>query len=286
MPRIELYEVGPRDGLQNEPRPIPLAQKIALVDQLSASGLRHIECASFVSPKWVPQMADSADVMAGITRQDGVAYAGLVPNAKGLATAIAAQVDEVAVFASASEGFSKANINVSIADSLARFAPIVAEAKSHGLSVRGYVSCVIACPFDGATDPAAVFDVSEALLAMGCREVSLGDTIGAGTPKTTDRLLSLLLSRLSADQLAGHFHDTGGQALGNIDVSIAQGLTVFDTAVGGLGGCPYAPGAPGNVATEAVLAHLTARGHDLGLDEAAIDAAATLALKMKGQSHV
>ena len=286
MAQINLYEVGPRDGLQNEPHPIATANKIALVDLLSGSGLSHIECASFVSPKWVPQMADSAQVLAGIMRNAGVRYAALVPNAKGLQAAVAAQADEVAVFASASEGFSRANINVGIADSLNRFRPIVAEAQRKGLSVRGYVSCVIACPYDGPIAPEAVADVTQALLDMGCREVSLGDTIGAGTPDSLGKLLTELLEQTPAHRLAGHFHDTGGRALDNIDCAMDHGLMTFDTAVGGLGGCPYAPGAPGNVATEAVARHLMARGHHLGLDMDVIDRAADLALSMRGAGHV
>ncbi len=286
MARINLYEVGPRDGLQNEPDPIPLSDKVALVDLLSSSGLTHIECASFVSPKWVPQMANSAEVLGAITRNKGVSYAALVPNAKGLDAALSARADEVAVFASASEGFSQANINASVAESLERFRPVLATATAEGLPVRGYVSCVIACPFDGATSPEQVLKVSQALLDMGCREVSLGDTIGAGTPETVDRLMTCLLEHIPANRLAGHFHDTGGQALDNIDRALAHGITTFDTAVGGLGGCPYAPGAPGNVATEAVARHLIAKGHDVGLDMVVIDKAAEMARRMRGRTDV
>ncbi|MEM8824145.1 MAG: hydroxymethylglutaryl-CoA lyase [Pseudomonadota bacterium] len=264
--RAEIFEVGPRDGLQNEPRAIPTADKIALVELLSRAGFRRIEVASFVSPKWVPQMADSAEVLAGINRAPGVSYAALTPNLKGYEGAQAAKADEVAIFASASEGFSKANLNATIAESLERFGPVVAAAKDDGIPVRGYVSCVVECPYDGAVPPADVARVVAALRDFGCYEVSLGDTIGRGRPEAVDEMLDVVLGELDADQLAGHFHDTSGRALENVDVGLARGLRVFDAAVGGLGGCPYAPGAAGNVATEAVLAHLTAAGFETGLD--------------------
>lgn len=264
--RVEIFEVGPRDGLQNEARAIPAAAKIALIDRLSGAGFRRIEVASFVSPKWVPQMADSAEVLAGIRRAEGVRYAALVPNMKGLEGAIAAGADEVAVFASASEGFSRANLNCSIAESLERFAPVMVAAKAAGLPVRGYVSCVTDCPFDGPVAPGAVARVAAALRDLGCYEVSLGDTIGHGTPETIRAMLEAVLAELPATRLAGHYHDTGGRALANIEASLALGLRVFDAAVGGLGGCPYAPGAPGNVATEAVAARLAALGFETGLD--------------------
>ncbi|WP_127900219.1 hydroxymethylglutaryl-CoA lyase [Solirhodobacter olei] len=264
--RVEIFEVGPRDGLQNEARAIPAAAKIALIDRLSGAGFRRIEVASFVSPKWVPQMADSAEVLAGIRRAEGVRYAALVPNMKGLEGAIAAGADEVAVFASASEGFSRANLNCSIAESLERFAPVMVAAKAAGLPVRGYVSCVTDCPFDGPVAPGAVARVAAALRDLGCYEVSLGDTIGHGTPETIRAMLEAVLAELPAARLAGHYHDTGGRALANIEASLGLGLRVFDAAVGGLGGCPYAPGAPGNVATEAVAARLAALGFETGLD--------------------
>ncbi|MEM8577657.1 MAG: hydroxymethylglutaryl-CoA lyase [Pseudomonadota bacterium] len=278
---VELFEVGPRDGLQNEAQPIPVADKVALVDALSGAGFARIECASFVSPKWVPQMAGSAEVLAGISRAPGVSYAALTPNLRGFQDALAARADEVAVFGSASEGFSRANVNASVDDALARFAPIMAAAGQAGLRVRGYVSCVIACPYDGPTPPAAVARVARALHEMGCYEISLGDTIGAGTPQTTAAMLVAVQAEVPDATLAGHFHDTGGRALANIDAALAAGVRVFDSAVGGLGGCPYAPGASGNVATEAVAAHLRAQGLATGLDEDVIARAARQAQAMR-----
>ncbi len=280
---VEIFEVGPRDGLQNEKRAIPVAEKIALVDCLSGAGFRRIEVASFVSPKWVPQMADSGAVLAGIRRAPGVRYAALTPNMKGLEAALAARADEVAIFGAASEGFSRANINASIAESLERFAPVAQAARAAGLPVRGYVSCVTDCPYDGPVAPAQVARVAAALRDMGCYEVSLGDTIGQGRPETIDAMLAAVLDELPAGQLAGHYHDTAGRALENIEVSLARGLRVFDAAVGGLGGCPYAPGAAGNVATEAVQARLTALGYQTGLDAAVLDRAAAMARAMRGQ---
>lgn len=278
---VDLFEVGPRDGLQNEARPIPTAEKVALIDCLSRAGFRRIEVASFVSPKWVPQMADSAAVLAAITRAPGVRYAALVPNMTGFAAAVAARADEIAVFASASEGFSRANLNCSIAESLDRFRPVTEAAAGVGLPVRGYVSCVTDCPFDGPTPPAAVARVAAALRDMGCYEVSLGDTIGHGTPATVVAMLDAVLAELPPARLAGHFHDTGGRAMANIETALARGLRVFDAAVGGLGGCPYAPGAPGNVATEAVAARLAALGFDTGLDPAVLAEAAAMARALR-----
>ena len=280
---VEIFEVGPRDGLQNEKRAIPVADKIALVDCLSGAGFRRIEVASFVSPKWVPQMADSGAVLAGIRRASGVRYAALTPNMKGLEAALAAGADDVAIFGAASEGFSRANINASIAESLERFAPVAEAARAAGLPVRGYVSCVTDCPYDGAVAPEQVARVAAALLAMGCYEISLGDTIGQGRPENIDAMLAAVLDAVPAGQLAGHYHDTAGRALDNIEVSLARGLRVFDAAVGGLGGCPYAPGAAGNVATEAVHARLTALGYQTGLDAAVLDRAAAMARAMRGQ---
>ena len=280
---VEIFEVGPRDGLQNEKRAIPVAEKIALVDCLSGAGFRRIEVASFVSPKWVPQMADSGAVLAGLRRAPGVRYAALTPNMKGLEAAFAARADEVAIFGAASEGFSRANINASIAESLERFAPVAQAARAARLPVRGYVSCVTDCPYDGPVAPAQVARVAAALRDMGCYEISLGDTIGQGRPETIDAMLAAVLDELPAGQLAGHYHDTAGRALENIEVSLARGLRVFDAAVGGLGGCPYAPGAAGNVATEAVQARLTALGYQTGLDAAVLDRAAAMARAMRGQ---
>jgi hydroxymethylglutaryl-CoA lyase len=278
---VEIFEVGPRDGLQNEARQIPASEKIALVDCLSRAGFRRIECASFVSPKWVPQMASSAEVLAGITRVPGVSYAGLTPNMRGFDAAMEAHADEVAIFGSASEGFSRANINASIAESLERFRPVAEAALARGVPVRGYVSCVVECPYDGAVAPEAVARVVAALRDMGCYEVSLGDTIGRGAPEAVDAMLAAVLDEIEAGKLAGHFHDTGGRALDNIEVSLGRGLRVFDAAVGGLGGCPYAPGAAGNVATEAVAARLEALGYDTGLDTGVLAEAAALARAMR-----
>ena len=278
----EIFEVGPRDGLQNEARDIPVAEKIALVNKLSEAGFSRIECASFVSPKWVPQMAGSAQVLAGISRKGGVRYAALTPNMRGYSDAVAAGADEIAVFASASEGFSQNNINASIEESIARFAPILEEARHIDLPVRGYVSCVITCPYDGTVAPSAVAQVADKLFSMGCYEVSLGDTTGAGTPDSIARMLLAVRDVVPVGRLAGHYHDTGGRALDNIDTSLSLGLRVFDAAVAGLGGCPYAPGASGNVATEAVAAHLEALGYETGLNAEVIAQAAEMARAMRG----
>lgn len=278
---VEIFEMGPRDGLQNEKRLIPSSDKIALVDLLSRAGFRRIEVTSFVSPKWVPQMGDAAEVMAGINRAPGVSYAVLTPNMKGYHAARAARADEVAIFASASEGFSKANLNATIDEALARFAEVARAARADRIPVRGYVSVVTDCPFDGATPPANVARVAAALRDMGCYEISLGDTIGHATPEKIEAMLDAVLGELPAAQLAGHYHDTQGRALINIDASMARGLRVFDAAVGGLGGCPYAPGAKGNVATEAVAAHLAAQGYETGLDMDVITQAAAMARGMR-----
>lgn len=261
-----IYEVGPRDGLQNEARLIPSREKVVLVDMLSEVGFSHIEVTSFVSPKWVPQMGDAAEVMAEIKRRPGVTYAALTPNLRGFEAALAARANEVAIFASASEGFSLKNINCSIAESLDRFAPIAAAAQAAGVPLRGYVSCVTDCPYDGPTPPAAVANLAAQLMAIGCREVSLGDTIGAGTPSSIGAMLDAVLDRVPATHVAGHYHDTNGRALDNIRASLARGIRVFDASVGGLGGCPYAPGAKGNVASEAVAALLEDEGLITGLD--------------------
>lgn len=280
--RVEIFEVGPRDGLQNEARPIPTAEKIALVDALSGAGFRRIEVASFVSPKWVPQMADSAAVLAGINRAPGVRYAALTPNMRGFEAALAARADEVAIFGSASEGFSRANINASISESLERFAPVAEAARAAGLPVRGYVSCVTDCPYDGPVAPEAAAAIAQSLYQMGCYEISLGDTIGQGTPERIDAMLAAVCDVVPPERLAGHYHDTAGRALDNIEVSLERGLRVFDAAVGGLGGCPFAPGAAGNVATEAVHDRLTALGFETGLDRTVLDRAAAMARAMRG----
>lgn len=282
---VEIVEMGPRDGLQNEKRLIPTAEKIALVDALGRAGFRRIEVASFVSPKWVPQMADGAAVMAGMTRAPGVCYMALTPNLKGYEAARAARADEVAIFASASEGFSKANLNCSIAESLERFRPVAEAARADGIALRGYVSVVTDCPYDGAVAPVSVARVTAALRDLGCHEVSLGDTIGQGRPERVDAMLAAVLEEMPAEALAGHYHDTAGRALANIEVSLARGLRVFDAAVGGLGGCPYAPGAAGNVATEAVAARLGALGYDTGLDLDRLAEAAAMARAMRGEGQ-
>lgn len=279
---VLIFEMAPRDGLQNEARAIPTSQKIDLVNRLSATGLRKIETASFVSPKWVPQMADGAEVMAGITRVPGVAYTALTPNMRGLERALEAGADEVAVFGAASETFSQRNINCSIDESLARFAPVVDRALAEGLPVRGYVSCVTDCPYEGEIAPEAVARVARALRDMGCYEVSLGDTIGKGTPERVTAMVEAVLGELPAERLAGHFHNTNGRALDNIRASLALGLRTFDAAAGGLGGCPFAPGAEGNVATEAVVGMLEAEGFETGIDRAALAEAASFAKRLRG----
>lgn len=284
--RVEIVEMAPRDGLQNEARFIATPAKIALVDALSQAGFARIEVASFVSPKWVPQMADGAAVLAGITRRPGTRYAALTPNLQGFRAALAAGVDEVAIFASASEGFSRANLNCTIAESLARFAPVVEAAQAALLPVRGYVSMVTDCPFEGAIAPAQVALVVAALRDLGCYEVSLGDTIGQGRPETVTAMLRAVLNEMPPGRLAGHFHDTAGRALENVEASLALGLRVFDAAAGGLGGCPYAPGAAGNVATEKLAVRLLELGYDTGLDPVALARAVALARTMKGERDV
>jgi hydroxymethylglutaryl-CoA lyase len=264
--RVEIYEVGPRDGLQNEALFVPIERKIELIDLLSACGFRRIEAASFVNPKRVPQMADGREVMAGIARKPSVTYVALTPNLQGYDAARSAQADEVAIFASASEGFSQANINCSIAESLERFKPVCEKARDERMPVRGYVSCVTDCPYDGPTPPRQTAWVAEALTKMGCHEISLGDTIGHGTPETVRAMLDAVLAVMPANLLAGHFHDTRGRALENIDTCLERGLRVFDSSAAGLGGCPFAPGSKGNVATGKVADHLEMRGFSTGID--------------------
>ncbi|SIN94181.1 hydroxymethylglutaryl-CoA lyase [Vannielia litorea] len=281
MVKVEIFEVGPRDGLQNEKAVIGVGEKVALVDCLSRAGFDRIEAASFVSPRWVPQMASSGEVMAGITRSERVSYWALTPNMKGYEAARAARADGVAVFGAATEGFSRANLNCSVAESLERFEPVLAAAKADGVPVRGYVSVVTDCPFEGEVDPGAVAQVAGVLLKMGCAEISLGETLGRGVPERVDAMLGAVLNEVPAERLAGHFHDTGGRALDNIEVALARGLRVFDAAVGGLGGCPYAPGAAGNVATEAVAARLAELGYETGLDMGVLQEAAEMARAMR-----
>lgn len=263
---VRIVEVGPRDGLQNERRLLPAATKVALVERLAAAGLREIEATAFVSPRWVPQMADAAEVLRDVPRRPGVRYAALVPNLRGLEAALAAGADEVAVFGAASETFSRRNVNASIDGAIARFVPVVAEARRRGVPVRGYVSCAIACPYEGDVAPARVAEVAARLQDLGCREISLGDTIGAGTPSSVSRLLEAVLRRVPAERLAGHFHDTHGLAPANVVAAHRLGLRAFDASVAGLGGCPYAPGAAGNVATEDVAVALGEIGVDAGVD--------------------
>ena len=263
---VRLVEVGPRDGLQNEKQPVSTATKLELIERLGAAGLPAIEATAFVSPKWVPQMADHSEVMAGLNRRPGVAYPVLAPNLKGLESAIAAGADEVAVFAAASEAFSQKNINCSIAESLERFQPVMAAAQAAKVKVRGYVSCVVGCPYQGEVNPQVVAGVSRALYEMGCYEVSLGDTIGVGTPGKVQAMLEATAKYVPIDKLAGHYHDTYGMAIANIYASLQLGVATFDSSVAGLGGCPYAAGASGNVATEEVVWLLHGLGISTGID--------------------
>jgi hydroxymethylglutaryl-CoA lyase len=285
---VRMHEVGPRDGLQNEARVIPLAEKIALVDAVLAAGLRDVEIGSFVSPRWVPQMADTAEVMAGVDVSRGARFSVLVPNIKGFRAFVQARAGlrgapcDVAVFVAATERFSRANLNCTVDESIDRAGLVVEAAKGLGVGVRGYVSCVTDCPFDGPVSPGQVARVVERLWALGPMQVSLGDTIGSGRSNTVAAMLGEVLNVAPAPMLAGHFHDTGGFALENIEVALGLGLRAFDAAVGGLGGCPYAPGAPGNVATETVVARLEALGYETGVDLALLKRAATLAQGMRG----
>lgn len=282
--RIEIFEVGPRDGLQNEKQIIDVAQKAAFVDMLSQAGFSRIEVGAFVNPKWTPQMAGSAEVLALIKRNPDTRYAALAPNMKGYDAARAAKADEVAVFGSASEGFSRANVNAGIDESLERFEPVLAHARSIDLPVRGYVSCVTDCPYDGPVEPDAVARVADRLFAMGCYEISLGDTLGQASPDSIARMLLKVRDVVPVGRLAGHFHDTSGRGLDNIDASLSLGVRVFDASAGGLGGCPYAPGAAGNVATERVAAHLDRLGYDTGLDFDALARAAAFAQSLTSHS--
>lgn len=264
--QVSIVEVGPRDGLQNEQAILSANDKVTLINHLSDSGLKHIEAGSFVSPKWVPQMANSNEVLQRINRTDGVIYSALTPNLKGLEAAIAAGTDEVAIFGAASESFSRKNINCSISESLDRFEPVINMAKSHGIRVRGYVSCVMGCPYEGEVSARAVAQVTKTLHDMGCYEISLGDTIGTGTPAATQRMLDDVLKAVPASALAVHFHDTYGQALVNIYAALHYGISTIDSAIAGLGGCPYAKGASGNVATEDVLYMLNGMGINTGIN--------------------
>ncbi len=267
LPRyVKMVEVGPRDGLQNESAPVPTQVKIELIRQLAETGLPVVETTSFVSPKWVPQMADNTAVLTGIPRRPGVAYPVLTPNFKGFEAAMAAGAEEVAVFGAASESFSQRNINCTIAESLKRFTPVLEAAKARGVRVRGYVSCVLGCPYEGEIAPEAVARVADTLYRMGCYEISLGDTIGVGTPHKARRMVRAVAERVPVDKLAAHFHDTYGQALANLYGVLQEGVAVIDSSVAGLGGCPYARGASGNVASEDVLYLLNGLGIETGVD--------------------
>jgi len=280
--RVKMVEVGPRDGLQNEPGSVPAEVKVALIDRLSDAGLPAVEAGSFVSPKWVPQMADTAEVMARIRRKPGVAYPVLVPNMKGLEGALAAKAEEIAIFGAATEAFSKRNINCSIAESLERFEPVCRAALDHGMRVRGYMSVVLGCPYEGDVKPEAVAAVSQRLYDMGCYEISLGDTIGTGTPAKAQRMIEVVAKKIPVEKLAGHFHDTYGQALANILAVMEMEVATFDSSVAGLGGCPYAKGATGNVASEDVLYMLGGLGIETGVDMTKLlDAAEFICAQLK-----
>lgn len=264
--QVKIVEVGPRDGLQNEPTPVSANDKIILIEKLAEAGVNYIESGSFVSPKWVPQMGTSSEVFEKVKRIDGVTYAALTPNMRGFESALAAGADEVAIFGAASESFSQKNINCSIEESLERFLPIMAAAKQANIKVRGYVSCTLGCPYEGEIDSKQVALVAEKLFTMGCYEISLGDTVGVGNPDSVTEMIQAVSNRVPIDKLAVHFHDTYGQALANIYAALQLGITVIDSAIAGLGGCPYAKGASGNVATEDVLYMLNGLGITTGID--------------------
>ncbi len=264
--QVKIVEVGPRDGLQNEATIIPTDVKVELIRRLAETGLQHIEATSFVSPKWVPQMADAHDVMTALNHHSSITYSVLTPNLKGMEMALAAGAKEVAIFGAASESFSQKNINCSVTESIARFEPVVALARQNNIPVRGYVSCVLGCPYEGEVAPSKVLEVSQRLLDLGCYEISLGDTIGTGTVASTQELLYALLAKINSNQLAVHFHNTYGQALANIHRAMQLGIATVDASVSGLGGCPYAKGASGNVATEDVLYMLNGMGISTGID--------------------
>jgi hydroxymethylglutaryl-CoA lyase len=276
---IKIVEVGPRDGLQNETAIVPLATKIELINRLSQTGLQTIEAGSFVSPKWAPQMADSADVMRQIIRQQDITYSALIPNLQGYQRARSAGADEVAIFIATSEGFSQKNLNCSIAKSLQRIEPILAAAKQDSRPVRGYISCITHCPYDGAIEPNAVADLAKTLTDMGCREISLGDTIGKATPKDITVMLEAVLKQVPTSRLAGHFHDTSNNALANVEASLALGIATFDASIAGLGGCPYAPGAAGNLDTLNLVQFLHQQGYETGVNFEALKRVANFVQK-------
>lgn len=269
-PAVTIVEVGPRDGLQNEKKIIPTADKLRLISLLSDCGFGRIEATAFVSPRWVPQMADSDEVMRNAVRRDGLVLSALVPNERGALAAVAAGAQELAIFAAASETFSRKNTNCTIEEALQRFAPIMPIAAAHGLPVRGYVSCAVDCPYEGPIGPDAVVRVAARLRELGCAEIAVADTIGKAPPDRLGRMVEAVSAAVEPSRLAGHFHNTGGFALENVDVAYALGIRVFDAAVGGLGGCPYAPGAAGNLATGLLVDHLEARGIDTGIDRKAL----------------
>jgi hydroxymethylglutaryl-CoA lyase len=270
--RVRIVEVGPRDGLQNEKQVVPTETKIALIERLAEAGLRVIEATSFVSPKWVPQMGDNTAVLHGIRRDPGVTYTALTPNLQGFDGAVLAKASEVAIFGAASESFSRKNINCSISESLKRFEPVVSAASALEIPVRGYVSCVVGCPYEGVIDPRQVADVAKTLFDMGCYEVSLGDTIGVGNPRAIQQMIEACAKQIPIARLAGHYHDTYGMAIANIYASLQMGMASFDASVAGLGGCPYAKGASGNVATEDVVYLLNGLGIETGVDLAKLAA--------------
>jgi len=285
MSSVRIVEVGPRDGLQNEKAEVPTAVKVELIERLADAGLPAVEATAFVSPKWVPQMADHTEVLERVRRKPGVDYPVLAPNLKGFEAARAAGATEVAIFGAASEAFSQKNINCSISESLERFRPIVSESKKYSIRVRGYVSCVLGCPYEGEVAPRKVADVAQALFEMGCYEISLGDTIGTGTPAKTKEMIDACAERVPMEKLAGHYHDTYGQALANIYASLELGVRTFDASVAGLGGCPYAKGASGNVATEDVVYMLHGLGMRTGIDLDALVATGAWISKFLGREY-
>jgi hydroxymethylglutaryl-CoA lyase len=282
MADVTIVEVGPRDGLQNEKRIVPTEQKLALIEMLRAAGLSRLEVTAFVSPKWVPQMADHEGVLRGTPPAPGLVRSVLVPNERGALAAIAIGVDELAVFTSASETFAQKNINCSIAESIERFAPIAELAQKHQVRLRGYVSCTVECPYEGPIAPEAAAEVASVLSELGCEEISVADTIGRATPTGVDAMLKAVTSKLSAERLACHFHDTSGHALDNVDVALAYGIRVFDSAIGGLGGCPYAPGASGNLSTVRLVRHLGGRGLSTAVNIVGLRKAEVFATSLRG----
>jgi hydroxymethylglutaryl-CoA lyase len=284
--RVKLIDVGPRDGLQNEKQPVPAAIKIELVQRLQAAGLKEIEVTSFVSPKWVPQMADNAEVMAGITRMEGVRYSVLTPNMKGFESALLSKPDEVVVFGAASEAFSQKNINCSIAESIERFAPVVKAARDAGIAVRGAMSCTVGCPYEGDVAPERVAYLAGLMKSIGIQRVDVADTIGVGTPRKVQAAMEATLKHYALNDVSGHFHDTYGQALANTLASLQMGVWNFQSSIAGLGGCPYAKGATGNVATEDVVYMLQGLGIDTGIDlDALIDAGAFISQALGRQPN-